>query len=343
MKSNRFFLLLIIIAILFSCRKEIDIKAIYEESIDEAIKGNYINSLLILQRINISQRDYWYYLYYGFYTSKLPGRNFDKVLEYYQKAFELKPESQEYNIIYLLGSTYYELQDYKNAIKYLEKAAKMYDEVQIFNPLGYPFAELSASYYNIGDYDKSLIAVDKNLEMDSSHAWSYMQKGLILSHVNKDIISLRKYYDEAMLLSNNNYLFAIDYTKRLLEMEKDKRAYDESIKWIEKGENNGWAYANLGYFELLNGEWDAAYTSLDEAFQKYGHKPGHDQLIALYRSFYLFYTGDFAQAYLLYLYYKYQTYKFSSPKLKYPEDYIDELENNILFQRLFKKHGNPYE
>ena len=339
MKSNRFFLLLLIITLLLSCKKEKDIKTIYNESIDKGKEGKYLDALIILEQgVKKQQRDYWYYLYHGFYTSMLRWREYDKALEDYKKAFEIRPDSEEYTITYFLGTTYYDLGDYENAIKYLEKNVEMYNGEQDLNP----FNALSESYYNKGDYNNALIAINKYLEIDPED-WGYMQKGLILSHMNRDIISLKKYYDKAMALNSSNYLYAIDYTKRLIEMGEDKRAYDESIKWIEKEENNGWAYANLGYLKMLAGDWDAAYTLLDEAFEKYGHKPGHDQLIALYRSFYFFYTGKFKIAYSLYLYHKYKTLYFSRPDINYPEDYIEALEDNILFQRLFKKHGNPYE
>ncbi len=92
---------------------------------------------------------------------------YDKALDYYLKALELKASSSVGNTgicIYLttrVGYIYLQKKDYSQAIEYLEKALKMSPN----NPNIEVYYYLGMSYDKIGEKEKALTSFTKVLEL----------------------------------------------------------------------------------------------------------------------------------------------------------------------------------
>lgn len=143
-----------------------------------------------------------------------------KALEYYKKAFELKPMDSD--IAYYIASLYGEKEDYENAKVYLNKAITLnknntqaieflasIEEADKSNLLNDAIA-----LYEDNKFDESLTKFNELLSKDSQNAYALYYRGMIYDTKEKRyeaIADLKKAYGLNKDFTICNYLIASDY------------------------------------------------------------------------------------------------------------------------------------
>lgn len=155
--------------------------------------------------------------------------NFDKAIEFYQKAEKTAPNNSE--IPYYIGYLYSEQQKWLEAESYLKKAVKLNPNSEAKNLLPYVLQNYSLAALGeaIGLYEKSnfesaLTKFNEVLKKESNNAYAYYYRGLIYDEQKKTQLAINDYLQ--VLKNTNelpiaNYMLAVDYDG----LENYKEAY----------------------------------------------------------------------------------------------------------------------
>ena len=163
-----------------------------------------------------------------------------KAIEYYQKAFQLKPNDSD--IAYYIGVLYAEEENYGAAEEFLKKSVALNKNNQkaadylssIVQQQNSDSLNLAISLYESEKYDESLALLNKLLATDTQNAYAYYYRGMIYDAKNNQAEAVNNYknvlkYNNSDELNIVNYLIAAD----LDTMEKYKEAYPYYKKYAE--------------------------------------------------------------------------------------------------------------
>ena len=134
-------------------------------------------------------------------------RQYDKTLEYYNKALKLDPKNKYY--IINIGSYYLDTRDYDNALKYFQRALKMrginkYEEAVIYRQMGVLFM-----------YKENYIEAQKYLEKAIEHSNEQLLYNVFCIETMGDIYRRQK-----------NHVVAATYYKKAYETIKEQYGED---------------------------------------------------------------------------------------------------------------------
>jgi tetratricopeptide (TPR) repeat protein len=127
--------------------------------------------------------------------------NFEKALEFYQKAQRLKPDDFVTNAS--LGNAFFDARQFENAETYYEKALEIKpDDVNVLSDLGTTYVERRSP-----DYEKALIQFEKVLKLKPNHEPTIYNLGI--AYLRKgDKENARKTLNQLKELTPNSDLVA---------------------------------------------------------------------------------------------------------------------------------------
>lgn len=190
------------------------------------------------------------------------GLNNDaQALDYYKKAFDIKPNS---DVAYYIGVLYSEKENWLSSKTYLKKALALNPNNQnakdllgtVSEQVGIKQVDDAIALYDKGEYQKALVMFNSILQSDPKNAYSYYYKGLIFDNQKKYLLAIGEYqkaikYNSTLTIVY--YLLAIDYDslsqfklalanyKRYIAStteENDYKKYSlDRIKQLKKYEN----------------------------------------------------------------------------------------------------------
>ena len=164
----------------------------------------------------------------------------DKAIQYYKKAFELKPANSD--IAYYIAVLYGEKDDYINAKEYLNKAIALNkNNIQAIEYLAsIEDADKSnllndaIALYDDNKIDESFVKFNELLSKDSNNAYALYYRGMIYDTKekrNEAIADLKKAYSLNNEFTICNYLIASDYDA----LGKYKDAYNYYTAYVNSG------------------------------------------------------------------------------------------------------------
>lgn len=148
------------------------------------------------------------------------GLNNDaQAMEYYKKAYDIKPDS---DVAYYIGVLYSEKENWVSSKTYLKKAltlnpnnAKAKDLYQsVCEQVNVKLVDNAIDLYNKNEYTKALSIFNSVLQDDPKNAYAYYYKGLISDAGKKYAAAIADYQKAIKYNSELNivyYLLAIDY------------------------------------------------------------------------------------------------------------------------------------
>jgi tetratricopeptide (TPR) repeat protein len=168
-------------------------------------------------------------------------KDFNKAIEYYQKAESLNPKNAQ--IPYYIGYLYSEMQKWAESSVYLKKSISLNQNEEAKALLAYVEQNLSMnelseaiSQYENKDFDKALVKFTNILKADKNNAYAYYYRALIYDEQKKNQLAINDYL-KALELSKEipiaNYLLAVDYDG----IEKYKEAYKYYNQFISSYTN----------------------------------------------------------------------------------------------------------
>lgn len=145
--------------------------------------------------------------------------NNDLALDYYKKAFNLKPDS---DMAYYIGVLYSEKENWFSSKVFLLKALSLNPSNQkakdllgsVVQQLNVKLVDEGIDYYDKNDYPKALGIFNKILQDEPKNAYAYYYKGLINDAGKKYALAVADYQKAIKYnstLSVIYYLLAIDY------------------------------------------------------------------------------------------------------------------------------------
>lgn len=168
--------------------------------------------------------------------------NNQKALEFYQKAFTLKPTDSD--IAYYIGAIYAEQENWSAAEEFMKKSlqlnknnekAKMYMDT-IIAQTNANMLNKAIELYDVGQYNESLTVLNKLLITDPMNAYAFYYRGMIYDSLEErqkainDFKNALRYGNEEELYIVN-YNIAVDYDT--MEKYNDAMAYYK--KYISSG------------------------------------------------------------------------------------------------------------
>jgi tetratricopeptide (TPR) repeat protein len=196
---------------------------------------NYSRAHDILKKSFPTSQDYKTALR-GLATSQLKLGNYQQALEYFQELLSLKLTSQERREYVLdLSEVYYQMQNYDDALKQLDKLApaKVADpsfETRAQNQRAKIYARTNDIEKTKDIYDNSLNTLRSNKAVDKEGEQSIQSTKEEIA----DALREQKRYDDEIDLRNQSIEFNLE-TKNLEEVTKDKVAISKTL--AAKGEN----------------------------------------------------------------------------------------------------------
>lgn len=187
--------------------------------LDEASKaynsGDYQKALSAYQSIQPPSFD----SLSGIAASYKGLNNDNMAVEYYQKAFELSPNS---DVAYYIGVLYSEKENWIASKTYLKRALELNpSNTKAKDLLGtvseqanIKLVDEGIALYDKGEYAKATAVFNKILQNDTKNAYSYYYKGLIFDAGKKYLLAIGEYQKAIKYnpsLSIIYYLMAIDY------------------------------------------------------------------------------------------------------------------------------------
>jgi len=330
-------LLLLSLSAIFSCKmsKEQQ-KQIYLDALEKAREKDYQAALEIIE-MNIRRIDkgYTYYFYHGFFIQQQDHeKNSSIALFDFIKAYEF--DSDTYDINSIIGFTYVSLEEYEQAIPYLERAYELFLPESEAPP---PYWELAEAYRHVGRLDDALKINTKAIN-EGDYSWNYLQRGIILSQFG-NVQALTENYEIAVtMIEEDNLLLLLshrDYALRLVEMDYTEKAYQLYDGWIKGNETYyDWCYADMGYILMLNGDWEGSIQMLKKA----EIINNTSALTLRYLSFYYFFREDYNTAYEYEARSRLQKeYLGIAHWKKSTDEFRKEYKNNWQFQKLLAING----
>ncbi len=158
-------------------------------------------------------------------------------LNYYKKAFELKPQDSE--IAYYIASIYADKEDYPSAEAYAQKSLLLNKNNKnskellnsIYVAVRQKTLENAISLYEHEDYTNALPLLDKVIVEDKKNAYAYYYRAMVYDAQKKYAEAIADYKAAIKINPNDlkiiNYLIAVDYDAQ----EKYKEAYDFYVKY----------------------------------------------------------------------------------------------------------------
>ncbi len=127
--------------------------------------------------------------------------NFEKALEFYQKAQRLKPDDFVTNAS--LGNAFFDARQFENAETYYEKALEIKsDDVNVLSDLGTTYVERRNP-----DYEKALVQFEKALKLEPNHEPTIYNLGI--AYLRKgDKENARKILNQLKEINSNSDLAA---------------------------------------------------------------------------------------------------------------------------------------
>ncbi len=189
------------------------------------------------------------------------------ILEDAQKAINLFPNEPVF--IYFLGFAYYQLQNYKNAIKNFEKLLKLLDSDDE-DMLADVYQLLADAYYYDKNYKKSDETFEKLLEYDPDNPIILNNYAYYLAERSENLDKALNMIERVIKTNPNEPSFQDTYGWVLFKMKK----YDEAQKWIEKAyesKKSADICEHLGDVYFMKGNKSRALELWKEA-QKLGSK-----------------------------------------------------------------------
>jgi len=194
-------------------------------------------------------------------------KNFNKALKYHKsnkiaQALNIylklyKKKNNDFNLLYLIGTSYTQIKEPKNAIIYFEKALKINDNhVATCNNLGGVYFELNrfedaikiyqkllkidpnysaaqnnlaACFCKIKNYDESISILQKLLKKEPNNFQAYNNLGNIYTNIRKNELALINY--KKALEVNPNFLNAYENLGYLYSENKE---YENGLKMYQK-------------------------------------------------------------------------------------------------------------
>ncbi|HJD55159.1 MAG TPA: tetratricopeptide repeat protein [Rickettsia endosymbiont of Pyrocoelia pectoralis] len=201
--------------------------------------------------------------YYDDANTYLNLNQYKEAIHYYKKVFS--NDEIYIKTLYLLGFTYFKLEEYKNSIKYFDESIKLSEEAKNPKPKGFSDPITYLIYFNelIEDNkEKYLKVLDKILKTNPKSKSTLIFKVRILHDLQK--------YEEALVYCNKLYTLnpncaLSNYIKALTLMSLSK--FEEAINYFEKGMTLGGSYEAWGTAKAfcLNkiGKYKEALTECD--------------------------------------------------------------------------------
>jgi tetratricopeptide (TPR) repeat protein len=288
-KKNKLFFSMSIVLFLSCSVSKNSLTHVYQQAQEKARNNDFDAAITIIEtNVKEGKRDYSYYLLHGLYIRyKNPEIYSSLALEDFNKAYKANPE--KFDVNYLIGQCYSNMDEYENAIPYLENAYEIYAKDKEGLP---PYWDLAEAYLRVKRYDDALKINDEAIISDGSYAWNYLQRGIILSY-NGDVDSLTEFYLKAISLNNTDLFLHREYAQRLMEIGLFDRALNIYYSILSDNNKFAWVYADLGFLSMCYGKWDKAndYLSKAESINNM------DISTLKYLSFYYFFMKDYNRAY----------------------------------------------
>lgn len=195
------------------------------------------------------------------YSSYLAG-NFEKAKEYYSALWQMKGEVES---ILNLAMIYKFLDDYKNSILLLEKAAKIKEDSDIFCEIGW-------LYFHIADYKKAVENFQKAVEIDSLNYNAFLGLAAVYSHM-RDFINSEKYLIKYKELRGDfagvDYIFAWNY----VNFNMYDKAKEYLIETLRKDPTFVEARFPLAQLYLKDGDYNNAWNQYYRILDYYPDHP----------------------------------------------------------------------
>lgn len=163
--------------------------------------------------------------------------NRPKAIEFYEKAFKLKPTDSD--IAYYIGVLYSEEGDNDSAESYLKKAltlnknnekASTYLE-SVLSQNNANMLNKAIELYEAGDYENSLIALNKLLVTDPMNSYAFYYRGMIFD-MNEDKPKAINDFKNAIKYGNEDELYIVNYNIAVDFDSMEK--YKDAITYYEK-------------------------------------------------------------------------------------------------------------
>ena len=189
-------------------------------------------------------------------TLSFNTRKWDDAIKYAQKMQQLKSQKP---VNYMIGHSYYQLENYGEAIKYLGQAAK---EEPARGEIPYT---IGRSYLEMSNYKQAAANFEKAISLDSSKAnWIY-ETGLVFDAINDSKKAL--YYIE--LAGNRGYTKGNDYLENLANAYINAGQNEKGIEILKQVLQRkptdqellyqvAQAYYKTGKYQLAIDYWDQA-------------------------------------------------------------------------------------
>ncbi|MFA6528922.1 MAG: tetratricopeptide repeat protein [Candidatus Gracilibacteria bacterium] len=200
-------------------------------------------------------RDAWILLGYAYLNLEA----YEDSASAFEEAIELDTTKPETN--YFLSLAYYGLDDYDNAIKYLDLSL-LYG----FEPQVQAYQKLAEIYFTQQDYEAAERNYEKILELNSTDV-NYFIRPIWLNMEKLD--DMAQAFDLANQALTTNPDNAMSYNLMgwvYVEKEDDAHAYEYLTKAIEMDPELGAAYLNLGTMYETQGDYTNAIENYKKAY-----------------------------------------------------------------------------
>ncbi len=183
--------------------------------------------------------------YYDLSLKSFDLKDYDKSLEYINKAINMKPLNLNYRLHKI--NILIELYDYKNALKEL----KFMENIDNNNPGIYAYE--SMCYYSIDDYKNSLKFADKSLELDRENEIAYFYKAISLKNLDHYEESI-KFFEKYLKMDNKNSMAHSELAELYFYVDRDKSAINEAKTALKYDNENEDAYDILLFIYKYNND-----------------------------------------------------------------------------------------
>ncbi len=226
-------------------------------------KGEYDKALEYFQKaieLNPKNDD----AYSGMGVSYYQQKEYDIAIESYQKAIELNPKND--NGYLIIGGSYYNKEEYDRALEYFQKA------IELSPKNDNAYGAMGVYYNNKGEYDKAIEYFQKAIELNPKSYSTYYNIGFAYNN-KEEYDSALEYFQKTIELNPKNdsaYIgMGASYHDKG-EYDKALESYQKAIKLNPKNDN---AYYNMGNSYSKKEEYDNALESYQKVIEL---NPKHD-------------------------------------------------------------------